>query len=76
MRRGGDVEKHHFVGTLLVIAERELHGVADIAEFARLSLAELDPARNLAGVDIEAGNDSFGNHAIIKGGVAPEGNWY
>ena len=62
MRRGGDVEEHHFIRALLVVAERQLDRVADVAKFARLGLAELDAARNLAVVNIEARNDSFGHH--------------
>jgi hypothetical protein len=76
MRGGGDVEKHHFVRALLVIAERECDGVADIAKLAFLGFAELDAARDLAGVNVQARNHSFGNHASIKGGVAPEGKRY
>jgi hypothetical protein len=76
VRCGGDVKKYHFVGALLVVPEGEFHGVADVAEFTGLGFAKLDAARDLAGVNIEARNDSFGNHTIIKGGVAPEGKWY
>jgi len=76
VRRGGDVKKHHFIGTLLVVAERECHRVAHVPEFAGFGFAELDAACDLAGVHVEARNDSFGDHAIIKGGVAPEGKWY
>ena len=66
MRRGGDVEEHHFVRALLVVAEREGDRVADVAEFARLGLAELDAARDLAVVNVETRNDSFGNHRHIS----------
>ena len=44
MRGGGDVEKDHFVRALLIVAEGEFDGVADVAKFARLGLAELDTA--------------------------------
>ena len=64
MRGGGDVEEHHFVRALLVVAEREFHGVADVAQFARLGLAELDAARDLARMHVETRNDSFGNHRL------------
>ena len=62
MRSGGDIEEDHFIRTLLVVAEREFNRVAHIAEFARLGLAELDAARDLAIVNIEARNDSLGDH--------------
>ncbi len=62
MRGGGDVEKDHFVRALFVVAEREFHRVADVAQFARLGLAELDAARDFAVMHVEAGNDSFGHH--------------
>ena len=66
MRGGGDVEEHHFVRALLVVAEGEFHRVADVAQFARLGLAELDAARDLAVVNVETRNDSFGNHHHIS----------
>ena len=64
MRAGGDVEEDHFVRALLVVAEREFHRVADVAQFARLGFAELDAARDLAGVDVETRNDTFCNHRV------------
>jgi len=64
--RGGDVEEDHFIGALVVVAEGEFDGVADIFQFTGLGLAELDAARDLAGVHIEAGNDTFCNHADIE----------
>ena len=63
VRGGGDIEEDHFVRALLVVAEGEFHGVADVAQAALFGDAELDAARDLAGVDIEAGNDTFRNHA-------------
>src|SRR5208283_3599057 len=47
---------------LLVVAERQGNRVADIAQFARFGLAELDAAGNLAGVDVQTRNDSFCQH--------------
>jgi hypothetical protein len=35
--------------------------------------AEPDAARDLAGVDVEAGDDTFCNHDTIKNGVAAGG---
>ena len=36
VRGGGDVEEHHFVRALLVVAQREFDGIADVAQAARL----------------------------------------
>jgi len=66
VRGGGDVEEHHFVRALLVVAEREFHRVADVAQATGFRDAELDAARDVAVVNVEAGNDTFCNHAIIK----------
>ena len=63
MRGGGDVEEHHFVRALLVVAEGEFHGVADVAQAALLGDAELDAARDMAVVDVETRDDTFCNHA-------------
>ena len=65
MRGGGDVEEDHFVRALLVVAEREFHGVADVAQAALFGDAKLDAAGDLAVVDVEAGNDTFCDHAGI-----------
>ena len=48
---GGDVEENHFVRALLVVAEGEFDGVADIAQAALLGAAKLDAARDLAVVE-------------------------
>jgi hypothetical protein len=63
---GGDVEENHFVRALLVVAEREFHRVADVAQAALFGDAKLDAARDLAVVDVEAGDDTFCNHGLIK----------
>ena len=63
VRTGGDIEKNHFVGALLVVAKGQLNGLADVAQFARLGFAEADAAGDLAVVDVQAGNDAFGEHA-------------
>ena len=63
VRAGGDVEENHFVRALLVVAEGEFHGVADVAQFARFGLAELDAARDLAVMDVETRDDTFCEHA-------------
>ena len=74
MRAGGDVEENHFIRALFIVAEGEFHRVADIAQFARLGLAKLNAAGDLAVMNIETRNDTFCNHRIIKGGVATQGN--
>jgi hypothetical protein len=74
MRAGGDVEENHFIGALFVIAQGEFHRVADVAQFARLGLAKLNAAGDFAVMNIETWNDTFCNHANIKGGVAAQGN--
>ena len=73
MRAGGDVEENHFVRALLVVAQGQFHGVADIAQFARLGFAELDAARDVAVMDVEARNDTFCNHATIKSRFGVQG---
>jgi hypothetical protein len=73
VRGGGDVEENHFVRTLLVVAQGEFHRVANIAQAALFGHAELDAARDLAVMDVEARNDTFCNHGVIKGGFAFEG---
>ena len=62
MRAGGDVEEDHFVSPLLVIAQRQGDGIADITQFARFGFAELDAARHLAVMHVQAGDDSFREH--------------
>ncbi len=59
MGAGGDIEENHLVRSLPVIAEREFHRVADIAQTARFGTAKLHAAGHLAVMDIEAGDDTF-----------------
>src|SRR5256885_2320896 len=59
VRAGGDVEEHHFVRALFVVTQREFDGVADVAQFARFGPAELNAARDLAIMHVQAGNDAF-----------------
>ncbi len=66
MRGGGDVEEHHFIRALLVVAQGQFHRVAHVAEFARFGFAELDAAGDVAAMDIEAGNDAAGEHSVVK----------
>jgi hypothetical protein len=73
MRAGGDVEKDHFVGALIVVAEREFHRVAHAAELARLGFAKLDAACYFSVVDIKARDDTFCNHTTIKSRFGMQG---
>ena len=49
MGAGRDVEKDHLIGSLLVVAEGQLDGIADIAQLARFRSAELNPPGDLTG---------------------------
>ena len=53
----GDVEERQFVGTGLVVASRDLDRVTGVAQFD-----EVDPLDHATGVDVEAGDDAFGEH--------------
>ena len=66
MGTGGNVEKYHFIGPLIVIAERQLHRVADIAQFACLRFAKLDTPCYVSVVDIKTRDDTFCKHLNIK----------
>src|SRR5439155_10218009 len=62
VRAGGDVEENHLIRALLIIAQRQLDGIAYVAQFARLGFTELDAARHLAVMHVQAGDDSFREH--------------
>ncbi|MGC3989509.1 MAG: hypothetical protein QM796_07495 [Chthoniobacteraceae bacterium] len=62
MRGGGDIKEDHFIRALRIIANGQFHGIAHVAQFARLGFAELNPTGDLAVVDIETGNDAFIKH--------------
>ena len=53
----GDVEEGELVGALLVVARGDLDRIAGVAQ-----LDEVDALDDAAGGDVEAGNDSFGEH--------------
>ena len=72
----GNIEKHHFIGTLIVIAECELHRVPDIAEFACLRFAKLDTPCYFSVVDIKTRDDTFCNHGNIKNGFGAQGKLF
>ena len=65
VRARGDVEKDHFVRALVVVAERQFHRIADVAQPAFLGAAELHAARHFSIMNIEAGNDAFREHWAI-----------
>jgi hypothetical protein len=60
MGGGGDIEEDHFVGPLLIVADREFDRIADIAQAAFLGATELDAAGDLSGMDIETWDDASG----------------
>jgi hypothetical protein len=55
--RGPDIEEYELVGPFVIVASGRFHGVARILE-----VDELHPLDHAAAVDIEAGNDSTGQH--------------
>jgi hypothetical protein len=56
--RRGDVIKDNFVGALLVVVVRHRDRIADIDVCEKT-----DALGDLAGADIEAGNDAFRDHS-------------
>jgi len=69
LARCGDVEENQLIGTLRIVALRHRDGVADIGELTRFGFAKLDAARDLAVVDVEAGNDAAAEHEEWAGAV-------
>jgi hypothetical protein len=57
LHRRGDVEEHELVRALRVVATRQLHRVARVAE-----ALEPHALHDAAGVDVEAGDDPLGEH--------------
>lgn len=43
MGAGGDIEEHHLISTLSIIAQSHLHRITDIAQSTLLSAPELHP---------------------------------
>jgi hypothetical protein len=60
--RGGDVEEDEFVGALLIIANGKLDRIADVAQAVVFRPSELLAAGDESVVDVETGNDTFGEH--------------
>jgi hypothetical protein len=59
---------------LLVVAHGKFDGVAHVAKFAR-SARRIDAARDFAVMNVEAGNDTFGQHrAKLNRRIAHEAN--
>jgi hypothetical protein len=58
-----DVKKNHLISALLVVAQRQLDGIPDIAQFTRLGFAEVNASRDLAGMNIQARYDTFRYHS-------------
>ena len=59
---GADVEKRELVSTLLVVAARDLDGIAGVAQ-----VHEIDTFDHAAGSDVEAGDDALGEaHAALS----------
>ena len=69
MRARGNIKEDHFIRALIVIAHRQLDRIADIAQPALLGLAELDAARHLPIMHIQARYDSFSQHSFPKKGT-------
>ncbi len=55
--RRGDVEERQLVGPGVVVALRDLDRIAGVAQFD-----EVDALDDATGVDVEAGDDAFGEH--------------
>jgi hypothetical protein len=72
VRAGGDVEENHFIGTLLIVAHRQFHWVANVPQFAGLSLAELDAASDLSVMNVQARDNTFCNHSVIENAARPK----
>ena len=58
------IQEGEFVGTLLVVAGGDLHRVTRVPQFD-----EVDPLDDTATGHVEAGDDAFGEHLRILGGV-------
>jgi hypothetical protein len=59
---GRDVEESDLVGALVIVAFGDLHRITGIAQFD-----EIDALDHAAGVDVETGNDAFGEHGRGQG---------
>jgi hypothetical protein len=71
MSSGGNIEENHLIGSLVVVAQRQFNGVADIAEFARFGFTKLDAAGYVAIMHVQARYHTFCYHGYIETAVAP-----
>ena len=62
MGAGGDIEKNHLVGALLVIAHGQLDRITDVAQLAGFGLAKLHAARDPSVMHVQAWNDPLCQH--------------
>jgi hypothetical protein len=62
IRGGGDIQKNEFVGSLIVISDGGLHGIAGIAEFEKFGAFD-----DTALIHVEAGDDAAGQHGYFTG---------
>ncbi len=56
---GGDVEKHKFIGPFGFVARSDFDRIAGIAE-----VEELGSLHHSTAIDIQTGNNSFGEHFL------------
>jgi hypothetical protein len=59
---GCDIEENHFVRALFIVPDGQLHGIADIPQFTGLRFAKLDPACDLAVVNVKARDYALREH--------------
>jgi hypothetical protein len=63
-----DVEKHHLIRALVVVAHGQFDRVTDFAQAAGLGAPELHAAGHFSVVNVEAGDHTFGQHEVGDGG--------
>ena len=66
---GGDIKEDHLVGALLVVALRQLDGVARIAQ-----VHEVDPLHHTAVLHVHAGDHAFCQHISAPQRLGERGN--
>ena len=70
MRACRNIKKNHFIGPLLIVAQRQFNRIAHIAKFTRFGFPKLDAAGDFAIMYVQTGNDTFCNHPPIETAVA------
>ena len=63
--RGGDVEKDEFIRALVIVADGQLNGIAHVAQAVLLRPAKLPAAGDPSVMDVETGDDAFGEHGLL-----------